>query len=188
MDNNREIGQKPQRFEEHENDLKGIKKFFGEKEAAFFHTTGREITEEILQESFLLYRLDLKKTRTHKLYGEAKIKRWKPEIEIFGRINVDVTDPSFHVKGGLVKKGMGQFTAHIYIEHLEELNLVSRKADNEIILGIKTGDFIGFKGQYYEIYDDGYANISNKHSWAGDRRFYVTIKGYEVDDDIFKAR
>ena len=183
-----EIGKKPQKFEEHENNLKGINLFFGEKEAAFFHSAGREITEEILQESFLLYRLDLKKTKTHKLYGESKVKRWLPELEIFGRINVEVVDPTHHVKGGLVKKGMGHFTAHIYVEHLEELGLTNKKGDNELILGLKTGDFLGFKGQYYEIYDDGYAQISNKHSWAGDRRFYISIKGHEVDEDIFKAR
>ena len=188
MNNVDEIGKKPEQFQEHENDLKGIKKFFGEKEATFFHSTGREITEEILQESFLLYRIDLQKTKTHKLYGEAKVKNWLPEIEIFGRINVEVSDPTTHVKGSLIKKGLGNFVAHIYLEHLEELKLVTRKSDNEIITGIKTGDFIAFKGQFYEIYDDGYAQITNKHSWAGDRRFYISIKAFEVDDDIFKAR
>ena len=188
MENIDEIGKKSQKNTEHENNLKGINLFFGEKEASFFHSSGREITEEVLQESFLLYRIDLQKTKVHGLYGEAKIKRWKPEIEIFGRINVEVTDPSFHAKGGIVKKGMGAFTAHIYLEQLEELSLVERISDNEIVSGIKTGDFVAFKGQYYEIFDDGYAQITNKHSWAGDRRFYVTIKATEIDEDVFKAR
>jgi len=188
MDNHNEIGKKTQKNEEHENNLKGINLFFGEKEASFFHMAGREITEEVLQESFLLYRIDLRKTKVHSLYGEAKVKKWMPEIEIFGRINVEVTDPSFYAKGGIVKKGMGAITANIYLEHLEELNLVERISDNEIVSGIKTGDFIAFKGQFYEIYDDGYAQITNKHSWAGDRRFYITIKGTEVDEDVFKAR
>jgi len=183
-----EIGKKPEAFKEHENNLKGINTFFGEKEATFFHSAGREISEQILQESFLLYRIDIRKTKTHKLYGEAKVKRWLPETEVFGRINVEVVEPTYHVKGGLVKKGMGVFTAHIYIEHLEELNLVTRKSDNEILVGFKTGDYLGFKGQFYEIYDDGYAQITNKHSWAGDRRFYVTIKANEIDEDVFKAR
>ena len=183
-----EIGKKPEKFEEHENNLKGIRKFFGEKEAAFFHSAGREIVEGVLQESLLLYRIDLKKTQVHPLYGEAIQKRWLPEIEIFGRINVEVEDPSQQVKGGITKKGFGKLTAHIYIEHLEELNLVSRKSDNEIITGVKMGDFMGFKGQFYKIIDDGHGQISNQHSWGGDRKFYITVKGTEIDEDIFKGR
>jgi hypothetical protein len=69
-----EIGNNPENFDSHEAVPKGIKLFFGEKERAFFSAVGREITEGILQESFLLYRIDLQKTKTHKLYGEAKRK------------------------------------------------------------------------------------------------------------------
>jgi hypothetical protein len=188
MNNLNEIGKKTKTFNEHENNLKGIDKFFGEKEASFFHSAGREITEKILKESFLLYRIDLKKTKVHELYGESKVKRWLPEIEIFGRINVEDQSPSYHTKGGLIKKGMGEFTAHVYIEHLEELKLVTRKSDNEIMFGFRIGDFIGFKGQYYEIVDDGFSQISNKKSWGGDRRFYISIKAIEVDEDVFRAR
>ena len=183
-----EIGQKPKRFEEHETKPKGIKLFFGEKEAKFFHAAGSEITEDILQESFLLYRIDLKTTKTHRLYAEAKKKEWLPEIQIFARINVEVQEPTQHMPGGPAKKGFGNFTAHIYVEHLEELGLVERKGQNEIITGIKMGDFTAFKGQYYKIYDDGYSQISNQYSWAGDRKFFISIKGVEVDEDIFKAR
>ena len=188
MSNINEIGKKPERLEDHENDKKGISLFFGEKESKFFHSAGREITETILQESFLLYRIDLRKTEVHPLYGEAIQKRWLPEIEIFGRLNVEVEEPTYQVKGGIAKKGMGKFIAHIYVEHLEELNLVERKSDNEIITGIKMGDFIAFKGQFYKIIDDGHSQISNKHSWAGDRKFFISIKGVEVDEDVFKGR
>lgn len=183
-----EIGKQPEKVKDHENNKKGVKLFFGEKEASFFHTVGREITEDILLESFLLYRIDIKKTKTHKLYGEAKQKVWLPEIEIFGRINVEVESPTFQSKGGPVKKGMGKFTAHVYVEHLEELGLIWRKSDNEIISHIRMGDFLEFKGQYYKIIDDGHSQISNQHSWAGDRKFYITLKAVEVDEDVFKAR
>ena len=42
--------------------------------------------------------------------------------------------------------------------------------------------------KYYVINDDGHSQISNEYSWAGDRKFFITIKGYEVDEDIFKGR
>ena len=50
------------------------------------------------------------------------------------------------------------------------------------------GDFINYKSQFYQITDDGYSQINNQHSWAGDRRFYITIKAIEVDEDIMKGR
>jgi hypothetical protein len=183
-----EIGKLPDNLNASEAKPKGINLFFGTKEGIFFTNAGREITEGIIQESFLLYRIDLEKTQAD-FYGQSKKKVWLPEIEIFGRINVEVKEPDYHVKGAIEKKGMGNFTAHIYLDQLEELGLVVRNKDtNVIVSGIKMGHFIGYKGQFYKITNDGYAQISNEFSWAGDRRFYVTISGIEVDEDVFKGR
>lgn len=167
---------------------KGISLFFGDKERAFFTNSGREITEKILQESLLLYRIDLEKTEPD-FYGQAKKKVYLPEIEIFGRINVEVNEPTGMVKGHLVKKGMGNLTAHIYLSHLEELGLIiKREGTATIVSGIKQGDFIGYKKQFYKIVNDGYAQISNEFSWGGDNRFFITVTAVEVDEDVFKAR
>ena len=62
-----EIGRQPEGFSDDERTPDGIGLFFGEKERAFFSSAGREITESILQESFMLYRVDLKrKAKTFK--------------------------------------------------------------------------------------------------------------------------
>lgn len=183
-----EIGFQPEEVSEQLSIQKGVKLFFRGEESTFFLNAGREITEEILQESFLLYRMDLKMTPTHKLYGESKRKVYKDVVEIFARINVESKDPERMVKGGPVKKGMGEFIAHLYIEQLRELGLVEVDNGNTIVYDIREGDFIAFKGQYYKIYDNGYSNITNKNSWAGDRRFYITIKAIEIDEDVFRAR
>src|ERR1017187_6187239 len=111
-----EIGKQPEKLKELSITKKGINIFFGEKEVAFFTEAGREVTEAILQESFLVYRINLEKTKVHPLYGEAKKKVWYPETQVFGRINVEAIDPSYQVSGGIVKKGMGKFTAHVYID------------------------------------------------------------------------
>jgi len=184
----REIGKQQEDVNKLLNDTKGLKTFFSDKEAAFFTEAGREMTEQILQTSFLLFKIDLQKTKVHPLYGEAKIKHYLTPVEIFARINVEVTEPTYQTKGGLVKKGFGVLTAHIYIEQLRELDLIQRDDGNIIITKIKMGEYINYKGQYYEITDDGHSQINNQHSWAGDRRFYITIKGKEVDEDIMKGR
>ena len=58
-----EIGENPENLDSAEATPKGIKMFFGNKEANFFTNVGREITEGVLEESFLLYRIDLEKTK-----------------------------------------------------------------------------------------------------------------------------
>ena len=183
-----EIGKNPENMDSAEAKPKGIKLFFGDKERNFFTNAGREVTEGIVQESFLLYRIDLEKTQPD-FYGQSKKKVWLPEIEIFGRINVEVKEPDYYVKGAVEKKGMGNFTAHVYLDTLEELGLITKQQNtNVIVSGIKMGHFIGYKGQFYKIVDDGYSQISNEFSWAGDRRFFITIKAVEVDEDVFQGR
>lgn len=183
-----EIGKNPENMDAAEAKPKGIGLFFSDKERNFFTNVGREIVEGVLQESLLLYRIDLEKTQAD-FYGQSKKKVWMPEIEIFGRINVEVQDPTYSVKGAVEKKGMGNLTAHIYLDHLEDLGLITKQQNTNVIVnGIKMGHFIGYKGQFYKIIDDGYSQISNEFSWGGDRRFYITIKGVEVDEEIFQGR
>ena len=168
---------KPEEAKKLDDSQKGIKLFFGEKERRFFESSGREISEESLQESFILYRIDYKRTRTHSLYGESKNKLYLPEIEVFGRINVESSGPEYLAPGGIIRKGYGNITASIYVSQLDEL-------DAEI----RMGDFVYHKGNYYEVTDDGSSNVDNQHSWGGDKLFSITIKGVEVNTDVFNAR
>ncbi len=168
---------KPKEAKELDSSEKGVHLFFGEKERRFFENAGKEITIEILQESFILYRIDYRRTKSHDLYGEAKKKIWLPPAEVFARINVESDGPEYLTKGGIIRKGFGKISAHIYLSHLDELNVV-----------VKMGDFIYHKGNYYEIVDDGSSNTSNQHAFGGDKHFYISIKGTEVNSDVFKAR
>jgi hypothetical protein len=168
---------KPEQAKDLDVSKKGIELFFGEKERRFMEEAGKELVHGVLKESFLLYKIDLKRTTTHKLYGEAKKKYWLEPVEIFGRLNVEVGDPEYISKGGIIKKGLGKITAEVYSSHLSELNV-----------NVRMGDFMYHKGHYYEIVDDGSSNISNEHAFGSDKLFYVTIKGVRVKDDAFKAR
>jgi len=169
--------EKPEEAKSQDISKKGIDLFFGEKERAFFDTVGREITNDILKESFILYRVDYQKTNTHKLYGESKKKVYLTPVEVFGRINVESDSPEYMVPGGIIKKGYGKITASVYRTHLAELNV-----------NIRIGDYTYFKGHYYEVIDDGSSNIANQQSYAGDIAFSIKIVGIRVKDDVFNAR
>ena len=160
-----------------DSDKKGINLFIGEKERNLFLQLGSEVTMEQLQESFLLYQIDYKTTKTHSVYGESKKKNYLPEVEIFGRINVESDGPEYLSPGGLIRQGIGKFSAHVYLHHLEDKGVE-----------IRMGDFIYHKGNYYEIIDDGKSNISNQFAFGSDKFFYITIKGVEVNSDVFKGR
>lgn len=156
---------------------KGIDLFFGEKERKFMDTVGKELVNSILKESFILYRVDYKKTKTHSLYGESKKKVYEKEVEVFGRIDVESEAPEYMAPGGIIKKGFGKLTANIFSTHLEELQVK-----------IRMGDFMYHKGHYYEVVDDGSSNINNANEYAGDIQFAITIVGVRVKNEVFNGR
>jgi hypothetical protein len=168
---------KPQKAQEHDLNKQGIDLFFGQKEREFMERVGKELVIGILKESFILYRIDYKRTQTHSVYGETKRKIYLPEIEIFGRINVESNDPEYFAKSGLIRKGYGKITAEVYLSHLEEKGVK-----------IRMGDFVYHKGNFYEIIDDGSSNIGNENAFGGDKLFYIRIKGVEVNSDVFNGR
>lgn len=168
---------KPEEAKQLDVNKKGIKLFFGEKERRLFDSMGREIVNDILLESFILYRIDYRTTKTHRVYGEAKQKNYLTPVEIYGRVTVETESPSYFAPGGLIREGLGKFTAHVYLSHLTELDVE-----------IRMGDFIYHKGNFYEIIDNGASDINNKFAWGSDKFFYITIKAVEVNSDVFQAR
>jgi len=134
-----DIGRKPQEVEDHNSTQKGVRMFFGKEEAELFSSLGREITEGWLQESFLLYRIDLQQTSVHPLYGETKHKVYKESVEVFGRINTQSEDTTMHIDGGPIKRGHATMEAHLYLEHLQELGLVVLENDQDVVMDLKWG-------------------------------------------------
>ena len=123
------------------------------------------------------------------LLGDSWVEEGIAEKVLEEEAKVEVEKPKYATKGAVEKKGMGKLTAHVYLDHLEENGLITREQNtNTIVSGVKMGHFIGYKGQFYKIVDDGYSQISNEFSWAGDRRFFITIEAIEVDEEIFQGR
>jgi len=172
-----ENSQKPEEASNLDAKQDGIGLFLTDKERKQILKWGQELVHDVLREPFILYRIDYKTTKTHRLYGEALIKNYLPPVEILGRINVEVEDPSHLAPGGLLRQGLGILTADVYLHHLEE-----REVE------IRMGDYIYHKSNFYEIINDGSSNISNEYALGGDKLFFITIKAVEVNTDVFQAR
>ena len=151
----------------------GLPIFFGTAEETLFKLLGRELVETLVNQHFSLFRVDVAATESD-LYGESKHKIYLPVVEVDARIQI--LDNDVVSEGGIRRLSKGDMNAWTYIEHLDELGIE-----------IKTGDFIGFQGKFYEIFDPGYDKDSMDKKFAGDYDFMREIFAKVVHYDIFKS-
>ncbi len=146
--------------------------FFGEKEEKFFNSAGRELVETFINQNFVLYSISVKMTESN-IYGESKNKFYEKMTELKARIQIS---DDVYEQGGIRRTAKGDMTCWIYNLHLEESDVVPM-----------VGDFIGYEGKFYEIFDAGINKDSNERKYAGDRDYFTEIKAKVSSPDIFKS-
>jgi len=149
----------------------GLSLWFGEKENTLFNNLGRELVETLITQHFTLYRIDIDETDAN-FYGESKKKAFKTPQEVKARISIvdaDVVD-----EGGIRRMSRGDMQTWVYLQHLTELDV-----------SINVGDFIGFQGKVYEVYDNGANKDSMTRKYAGDRDYFQQILAKVITQDIF---
>jgi hypothetical protein len=151
----------------------GLPIFFGDAEEALFNALGRELTETLVNQHFDLFRVDIVSTDSN-FYGESKNKIYKPVTEVKARIQI--VDADVVSEGGIRRLSKGDMNAWVYLEHITELDIE-----------INVGDFIGFQGKFYEIFDPGYNKDSMDKKFAADRDFMREIFAKVVHEDVFKS-
>jgi len=151
----------------------GLPIFFGDKEEALFKALGRELIEDLVNQHFTLFRIDVAKTESN-FYGESKVKVYLEPLEIKARIQI--SDINVISEGGIRRMSKGDMKAGVYRELLEELNAK-----------INIGDFIKFQGKIYEVYDAGYNLDSMDRKFAADRDFMWEILARVVHEDVFNS-
>lgn len=151
----------------------GVSTWFRDEEETLMKNLGRELVENLITQRFVLYRVDLVETDSN-FYGEAKHKVYKTPTEVKAR--VQISDADVITEGGVRRLSKGDMQAWVYDDLLEELGVE-----------INTGDFIGFQGKFYEVYDPGYNKDAMFNKFAADRDYFRTILAKVVSDDIFKS-
>lgn len=151
----------------------GLPIFFGDKEETLFNNLGRELVEHLVNQHFTLYRVNVVGTESN-FYGEAKTKMYLPAVEVKARIQI--ADTEVLSEGGIRRLNKGDMSAWVYLQHMNALDIE-----------INVGDFIGFQGKFYEIYDPGYNKDSMNRKFAGDRDFMREILAKAVHEDVFKS-
>lgn len=111
-------------------------KFISDRDVSFFKHIAREVVDDVVQNTCVLYKINLVDTRVN-LYGEAMNKTWHPGVELNVLINKEKQDVSY--------EGFGADKNQNIEFRFDRFMLEEKNSYPEI------GDVIYFDGAYYEI-------------------------------------
>ena len=155
--------------------------FFTSKSAVDLQVgIGMEYVNKILNQTVVLYEVDLERTKVNDIYNEAKFDdiQFKTPVELNVMYNLNKAElktyDSSVIKGYYVK--VGQFDFQVYQKELDENDC-----------DIKRGDYIGLQVtpdhmEFFIVADDGRVNYDNKHTMWGTQPYYRSIKCTVVSD------
>jgi hypothetical protein len=111
-------------------------KFISERDVQFFKGIAREIVDEVIQNTIVLFKINLNETKVN-IYGESLNKTWHPGVEIFALINKEPESPNYEGFGVNIRQSIS-FKLDRWM--LEEKGIYP-----------EIGDIINFNESYYEI-------------------------------------
>lgn len=159
--------------------------FYSEESLLYEMEIGKNYLEQDVNQTVILYQVDLQKTNLDALYNETKPNEvmFKPPVEIHCIYEIEDGDLMSYSKNtnvGTYVKG-GKLTFGVYQATLDEL-----KAE------IKVGDYIGVQvtpthREYYTVTNDGRNVFSNKQSIYGVRPLYRKVTCASVDLSEFSG-
>lgn len=159
--------------------------FYSEESFLVEEELGRQYVEMDMNQTVILYQVDLEKTSSDSLYGETHMNNvvFKTPIEV--HCVYDLEEPEFKSYDKSKNLGTymksGKLTVGVYQSTLDELGV-----------DIKVGDYIGVLVnnkhiEFFVVSNDGRNNYDNKHTIFGVKPFYRTIICASVDPNEFKG-
>lgn len=160
--------------------------FYSEEDYLFEMEIGKNYLEEDVNQTIILYEVDLEKTNLDASYNESKKDAivYKPPVELHVLYEIEEATLESYDKtknlGTYVKSGKLKFGT--YQATLDELGC-----------SIKNGDYIGVivssnKMIYYTVIDDGRNNFDNAKTTFGYKSAYRSIVCAPVDENEFNGK
>lgn len=168
------------------NPIKRNNMFFSKSDFDLEMEIARGYMEEDMNQTVILFEVDLSKTNVNDIYNEASKKniRFKTPIEL--TVRYEITNAEMRSYDKSLNKGVyskpGNLDFTILNSTLEEVNR-----------DIKRGDYIGVQITpeeilYFTVYDDGkVASYSNANTLYGVKPFFRQIKCNYVDPSEFEG-
>lgn len=160
--------------------------FYSDESFLFEQQVGKEYIEQDMNQTVVLYEVDLQNTNVDAVYGETKSQHvtFKTPVEIHCVYKIEAPELKSYDKtknlGTYMKTG--KLTIGVYQETLDELG-----AD------IKVGDYIGVQVtqthmEYFVVNNDGRNNYDNAHTLWGTKPLYRTVECSSVDNNEFNGK
>lgn len=154
--------------------------FFSDHQFNFQIGIGQEYVNKVLNQTIILYEIDLNNTNINDIYNESDASdiSFKTPVELNVIYKLDKSElktyDANNIKGYYVK--LGKLTFTIYEKELEENGC-----------DIKRGDYIGLQVtpehmEYFIVADDGRVNYDNQHTLYGTKPYYRSVVCTVVND------
>lgn len=162
--------------------LRGVK-FFTGTDFNLESELGKEYFTD-LNHSVKIYKIDYKKTKTHKLYGESRAseKVVSEPVVINCRATIEKNETKLMAGVGLKKEIGGNLIFTTYNSELETKGI-----------DIRMGDYVGYTDpststeRYYEVTSNNKLNNANEYTHLGTKSYWRKIVCTPVDQDIFSG-
>ena len=159
--------------------------FYSEKDYQYEMENGKNYLEQDVNQTVILYEVDLNKTNLDAIYSESKSDSiiFKPPVEVHVLYNVEPGELSSYDKsknlGTYIKSG--KLTFGVYQSTLDELGAE-----------IKVGDYIGVQVtpthmEFYTVVNDGRNNYDNSHSVFGYKPAWRSVSCAYVNPNEFNG-
>lgn len=158
-------------------------KFFGGEDYSLDINMGQEWLEGDMNFTVILYRIDMYKTKSDDVYGEALQDgiQFLTPIELKGYVQIMAPTNQKIGQSRVELDEPGNIRFSIYQKYLDDLQV-----------DISFGDYLGYyetetKVRYYSVADDGRVVSDNKHTYGGYKPFYRTIIATPVNENEFRG-
>jgi hypothetical protein len=142
---------------------------------------GRNFLKTDNVQKVTIYRMNIIKTKTHDLYGQAKAKDkvFFTPVTISAFVKVESNEQSYYGgnSGGIVREDTGKIIINVYLKELEEKNIE-----------INRGDYIGYnlsgeRERYYEVESAENVVDTTDRTIGGFKSYEKRIVGVPVKED-----
>jgi hypothetical protein len=141
-------------------------KFISDRDVNFFKSIAREVVDDVVQDTIVLYKINLVDTKVN-LYGEALNKTWHPGVQLNALIDKEGTNQNY--------EGFGSNTIQNIQFKLDRWMLEEKGIYPEV------GDVIFFDTSYFEI------NNTNEVQYTGglpQYNFSVVCQAFMVSKSL----
>ena len=159
--------------------------FYSEKDFQYEMEIGKNYLEQDVNQTVILYEVDLNKTNLDAIYSESKSDSiiFKPPVEVHVLYNVEPGELSSYDKS----KNLGT-----YIKSVKLTFGVYQSTLDELGAEIKVGDFIGVQVtpthmEFYTVVNDGRNNYDNSHSVFGYKPAWRSVSCAYVNPNEFNG-